>query len=156
MKRTIVGLALAGLAVSALAGEWGQAPNGEFWNGHSKRFIYAPALAFGAVDGAAKYSVEVTDDYHRTIRLETEMPTVSLEPVWAKLPVGYVTVSVRGVGACARRHGDADARGRWFHLHLVDAWRQPQRQPLPHVDQLPVVDGACAGQSRPGGNGEEE
>ena len=127
MRRMIAGLALAGLAGSLAAAEWGQAPNGEFWNGHSKRFIYAPAFGFGKVEGAAKYSVEVTDDYHRELRFETDVPTVSLEPVWAKLPVGYVTVSVRGVGADGRLLGEAGRRTFWKKAAFTGKYEPAKR-----------------------------
>lgn len=106
--------ALAALAVSAAwAGEWGQAPNGEFWNGHSLRFICAPAFGFKTVDGAAKYAYEVTDDLHRMLRFEAPTPTASLETVWTNLPVGYVTVTVRGVGADGKDCGEAGRRTFW-------------------------------------------
>ena len=43
-------LALGGASVEA-GGEWGQAPNGEFWNGCATRFIHAPAFGFKGADG---------------------------------------------------------------------------------------------------------
>ena len=80
------------------AADWGRAPNGEFWNGNAQRFIYAPAFGFREIAGATNYEFEVTDDYHRTHRFLAPEPTASLASVWDALPIGYVTVVVRGNG----------------------------------------------------------
>jgi len=105
---------VAALAASmAVAGEWGQAPNGEFWNGFSKRFINAPAFGFKTVEGAAKYVYEVTDDWHRVRTFEASSPTASLKSVWQALPVGYVTVVCRGVAADGAAKGEAGRRTFW-------------------------------------------
>lgn len=102
----------AGLTGTLLA-EWGQAPNGEFWNVHSSRFIYAPTFAFPVTEGAVRYDVEVTDDFHRLHRFEMDLPTVSLASVWAELPTGYVTVSIRGIGEDGRSLGECGRRTFW-------------------------------------------
>jgi len=100
-------------AAVAVAGEWGQAPNGEFWNGYAIRFIHAPAFKFTAVDGAARYIYEVTDDWHRVHTFEAAEPTASLKTVWKKLPVGYVTVVCRGVAGDGTAKGEAGRRTFW-------------------------------------------
>ena len=108
----ILTLLLSAIAFIAQA-EWGRAPNGEFWNGSSKRFIYAPSFGFREVDGASKYAYEVIDDYHRSHRFEMPSPSASLEAIWSKLPVGYVTVIVRGIGANGKELGEAGRRTFW-------------------------------------------
>ena len=103
-----VGVLCAACAVCADGQiEWGRAPNGEFWNGYAKRFIFAPAFGFKPVDGAVKYVYDVTDDWHRVHAFEAETPNASLAPVWEKLPVGYVTVACRGIGGDGAAKGEA-------------------------------------------------
>lgn len=104
---------LAAEMACAAEGVWGRAPNGEFWNGHSVRFIFAPAFGFKAVAGAKAYEYEVIDDYHRVERFRAAEPTASLEGVWAKLPVGYVTVICRGVDDAGAVVGEAGRRTFW-------------------------------------------
>lgn len=109
----MVGCALVSLMAVTTCAQWGQAPNGEFWNGHATRFIYAPAFGFSTVADAEKYVYEVTDDFHRVHRFEAMTPNESLESVWTNLPVGYVTVAVRGIGADGRDCGEAGRRTFW-------------------------------------------
>ena len=115
------------IASSLGAIEWGQAPNGEFWNGYAKRFIYAPAFGFSKVDGAAKYVYEVTDDRHRVYTFEAEKPTASLASVWKKLPVGYVTVVCRGVAADGTAKGEAGRRTFWKKSAFDDSYPPAER-----------------------------
>jgi len=110
--KSLISLVLLTISLASVA-EWGQAPNGEFWNGHAQRFIYAPAFGFKAVDGAVKYIYEVTDDWHRVRTFEAAAPTSSLEPVWKNLPVGYVTVVCRGVAADGTTKSEAGRRTFW-------------------------------------------
>ena len=116
------------LAVTSLwAVEWGQAPNGEFWNGYAKRFVFAPAFGFKVVDAAAKYRYEVTDDWHRMHTFEAETPNASLAAVWEKLPVGYVTVVCRGVGADGAAKGEAGRRTFWKKSAFDDSYPPAER-----------------------------
>lgn len=93
--------------------DWGRAPGGGFWNGWSPWFIYAPTFGFKAVDGATGYRSEVMDDFHRRVTIETSKPEVSLDEIWSNLPVGYVTVTCRGVDATGAVKGEAGSRTFW-------------------------------------------
>ncbi len=95
------------------ASEWGRSPNGEFWNGSAKRFLYAPAFGFAAVDGASRYRYEVTDDFHRRRAFASDSPHASLDGVWNKLPVGYVTVVCIGETADGKAIREAGRRTFW-------------------------------------------
>ena len=101
----IAGLCVfAGTAYAAPEPDWGRAPNGEFWNGYAKRFIYAPAFDFKSATGATNYEYEVMDDRHHVHTFAAATPQASLKGVWDKLPVGFVTVVCRANGAeCGRR-----------------------------------------------------
>ena len=101
-------LMMMSAALAAFTGfaemDWGRAPNGEFWNGYSSRFIYAPAFDFKSVAGATNYEYEVIDDWHNVHRFSAANAQASLAGIWEKLPVGYVTVICRGNGEeCGRR-----------------------------------------------------
>ena len=121
----VVGLVL--VAAVAGAGEWGQAPNGEFWNGYATRFIHAPAFGFKSLDGAAKYVYEVTDDWHRVRTFEAATPTASLKSLWKDLPVGYVTVVCRGVAADGTARGEAGRRTFWKKSAFDDSYPPAER-----------------------------
>lgn len=126
MKKMLICCAvLAALSLNAV--EWGRAPNGEFWNGYAKRFIYAPAFGFKTVDGAAKYLYEVTDDWHRVHTFEAQTPTASLESVWERLPVGYVTVVCRGVALDGAAKGEAGRRTFWKKSAFDDSYPPAER-----------------------------
>ena len=113
LKRVcVLAAAVAAFAVNADV-KWGRAPNGEFWNGYSKRFMYAPSFGFAAVDGAARYRYEVTDDFHRRHEFVSDSPDASLDGVWSKLPVGYVTVACFGETAEGTTIREAGRRTFW-------------------------------------------
>ena len=84
-----------------------------FWNGHSARFLFAPAFEFKAVEGAVKYRFTVVDDVLQVRTFEAERPTVPLSSVWKDLPVGYVRVIVEGVDAKGRVVGESGSRRFW-------------------------------------------
>ena len=115
------------VVLSLGAAEWGRAPNGEFWNGSAKRFIFAPAFDFKAVDGAAQYVYEVTDDWHRVHTFKAASPTASLDSVWDELPVGYVTVICRGVAADGTAKGEAGRRTFWKKTAFDDSYAPAAR-----------------------------
>ena len=84
-----------------------------FWNGHSARFIYAPAFDFPLVAGAQKYRFTVVDDDLKEHVFEADRPTAALSPVWRSLPVGYVRVHVTGLDAKGRVVGESGSRRFW-------------------------------------------
>ena len=101
------------VAVLPCLADWGKGPNGTFWNGWSPWFIQAPTLGFKVADGAKSYRFEVTDDFHRRMVLTSDKAEVSLDGLWDKLPVGYVTVVCRGVGASGEDRGEIGSRTFW-------------------------------------------
>ena len=109
------------------AAEWGRAPNGEFWNGHAKRFIYAPAFGFATVDGAVRYRYEVTDDFHRRHEFVASGPNASLDHIWKKLPVGYVTVVCVGETAKGAAIREAGRRTFWKKSAFTGDYPSPSR-----------------------------
>ena len=67
-----------------------------FWNNYARRFNYAPAFDFKKTPGAAYYrfTAQARDGAHS---FEAEVPWAPLTPIWAKLPVGKVTLKVEGL-----------------------------------------------------------
>ena len=113
MKKTAILLAAAACSAWMASAEWGQAPNGEFWNGDAKRFIYAPAFGFPKVNGAVRYRYDVTDDFHKLWTFRADTPNAGLDGIWAKLPVGYVTLVCTGEAADGKSVGEAGRRTFW-------------------------------------------
>lgn len=78
-------------------GEPGQAP---FWNGHSRRFIWAPAFEFGEVPAATAYRFTVTMSASgQVFTFMTDKPWRPLSPVWNQLPAGKAILKVEAMGA---------------------------------------------------------
>ena len=107
--------------------QWGQAPNGEFWNKRSKRFIYAPAFGFTNVQGAASYRYDVIDDIHRLYTFRAKTPNAGLDGVWTNLPVGYVTVVCSGEAADGKTVGEAGRRTFWKKSAFTGNYPPPKR-----------------------------
>lgn len=69
-----------------------------FWNGHARKFLYAPAFDFPTADGATAYrftALSGADFDNCTFTAET--PWSDLGPVWTKLPVGMVELTVEAM-----------------------------------------------------------
>ena len=69
-----------------------------FWNGHAKRFIYAPAFDLPPVDDAAAYRFKIKDGARRTHTFSAKEPYAPLSPVWEDVAEGYATLSVQAIG----------------------------------------------------------
>ena len=70
-----------------------------FWNGFAKKFIYAPAFDFQAVEGATEYLYKVTSEVGEW-NFKAESPQCSLAPIWNEIPQGTnVTLTVEGIDA---------------------------------------------------------
>ena len=91
----------------------GPADGSRIWNANANWFMYAPAFAFGRVEGAMRYRFEVTDDLHRVHEFSSDRPTAPLAPVWSRLPTGYVTVVCTGFDAKGQPCGEAGRRTFW-------------------------------------------
>ena len=74
-----------------------------FWNVYSHRFLYAPAFPFEEVEGARSYRFTVSCEDGTTLSFLAESPQADLAPVWDRIPVGEVRVSVEGLRGRMRR-----------------------------------------------------
>jgi len=69
-----------------------------FWNGRSRRFIYAPAFDFAPVPGAKVYRFSATAKSDGSAsQFEADTPTAALSPIWGKIPAGHVSLKVEGL-----------------------------------------------------------
>ncbi|MEX2336278.1 MAG: hypothetical protein WD555_03305 [Fulvivirga sp.] len=69
-----------------------------FWNGYSKRFIYAPAFDFKEVENSELYKFELVALEDSTqYSFESKKPYDPLSPVWTDLPVGSYNLLVTGI-----------------------------------------------------------
>lgn len=71
-----------------------------FWNTYAKRFIFAPAFDYQAVNGATKYRYKIYSGGDSNIySFVDQIPYAALSPVWAKIPVGSFHLNVIGFSA---------------------------------------------------------
>ncbi len=116
-------------AIPLRPGEPGQAP---FWNAFAKRFIFAPAFDFRAVDGAVKYKYELSSrDDATTCSLEGDVPFAPLSRVWASLPVGTYDLKVTGIAGSGTALGVA-GEARFYRAAPFDG---PYLAPVMTYDQ---------------------
>jgi len=109
-------------------GKPGEAP---FWNGHSKRFIFAPAFDFKKIDGAAKYKFELTSEKtSKSLSFEAEVPYAALSAVWPKVPVGFVNIKVTGLNAGDQEIGIAGEQRTWRAAPFNGPYHEPPEMPL--------------------------
>jgi hypothetical protein len=82
-----------------------------FWNGYSKRFIYAPAFDFKKVENADIYLFKIASlDSADSFTFESEAPYAPLSPVWKDMEVGNYEVKVTGVSENGESVGLAGKR----------------------------------------------
>ena len=82
-----------------------------FWNVYSHRFLYAPAFPFEEVEGARSYRFTVVCEDGTTLSFLAKSPQADLSPVWDRIPVGEVRVSVEGLrGRMRRQAGTTDTQ----------------------------------------------
>ena len=81
-----------------------------FWNVYSHRFLYAPAFPFEEVEGARSYRFMVSCEDGTTLSFLAKSPQADLSPVWDRIPVGEVSVSVEGLRGRMRKQ-DRTAAG---------------------------------------------
>ncbi|MBQ5753383.1 MAG: AGE family epimerase/isomerase [Alistipes sp.] len=82
-----------------------------FWNGFSKKFMYAPSFDFCTTEGAVEYlyTIKSTDGGCWSFRAET--PQQPLSPVWNDIPEGStVTLTVEGMNETGQIVGCAGER----------------------------------------------
>ncbi|WP_277508354.1 hypothetical protein [Ereboglobus sp. PH5-5] len=109
--RSFADIALEESVVPVRAGVPGEKP---FWNQYAKRFIYAPAFDYKPVRDAAQYRYDVvSENSGGTLSFTAKNPWQPLSPIWAKVPVGYFTITVTGVSADGKDAGTAGT-GRYY------------------------------------------
>lgn len=75
-------------------------PGGQpFWNAYSSMgFMVAPAFDFGQIAGATAYRFTIVPkDGGAVLSFCAKTPWASLSPVWKRVPVGFVTLTVEGL-----------------------------------------------------------
>lgn len=76
-------------------GETGKVP---FWNGHARRFIWAPAFECGELPAAKAYRFTVTISASGLVyTFIADKPWRPLSPVWNQLPVGKAVLKVEAM-----------------------------------------------------------
>lgn len=68
-----------------------------FWNVNSSQFMFVPQLLFPEIPGAVKYVYTATDSTGESYSFEDETPIAPLTPIWSKLAVGFVTLTVEAI-----------------------------------------------------------
>ena len=91
--------ALAETAVPVRPGEPGVTP---FWNSGAVQFLYAPAFAIPAVAGAKTYRFTLRSKNGDEQSFTAPQPWAALSPVWPKVAVGPVTLTVQALDGDGR------------------------------------------------------
>ncbi|MBQ0080510.1 MAG: hypothetical protein KBS95_03035 [Alistipes sp.] len=69
-----------------------------YWNDFAKKFIYAPSFGFKAVNGAEKYLFTVREEKADGCwQFKASSPEATLSPIWNKIPVGHVVLTVEAL-----------------------------------------------------------
>jgi len=139
-KATLHAQAVVDSMVPVRPGIGGMRP---FWNIRAERFINVPAFDFQKINGAVKYRFTATSEVsQKDYVFEADVPWAPLSEIWAKLPVGYVTVVVEGIdkngkvlGACAikRMTGRTRVKTRQQHgrrFYRAAVFNGPYHKPV--------------------------
>ena len=79
------------------AGAPGAAP---FWNGHARRFIWAPAFEFEEIPSSKEYRFTVTmATGGEVLTFVADKPWRPFSPIWGRMPRGKATVKIEAVTA---------------------------------------------------------
>ena len=71
-----------------------------YWNKFSKKFMFAPAFDFKAVDGAVNYKYTITQNVKENAKewsFVADAPNLALSPVWQQIEVGDVILKVEAL-----------------------------------------------------------
>lgn len=121
--RTFGEIALKESAIPVRPGIPGERP---FWNTYAKRFIYAPAFDFKAVENAQRYRFELlllADS--STYSFESDRPFSPLSPVWPEVPVGDVELKVIALTAGGDSVGLAGERNFYRSAPFAGEYHEP-------------------------------
>ncbi len=118
-----------------------------FWNAYARRFIHAPAFDFKTINGAVKYRfTAVSEKNGESYVFEALQPRAPLVPVWDKIPVGYVRLTVEGIShetgepvgiAGERRFYRAAAYNGPYHEKAMD-YRESGMKGMRYLFESPI------------------
>ncbi len=80
-----------------------------FWNGYSKRFLFAPAFDFLPIKGSQRYRYTLKQG-DNTWTFFSDSPNGPLTPVWNKIPAGKTELTVEGLDSGGKSVGIAGQR----------------------------------------------
>lgn len=117
-----------------------------FWNVASRKFMYSPAFDFPAVEGATTYRFTARSgaDF-QAYTFTSETPWSDLSPIWSKLPVGMVDLTVEAMKGDAvlkevgRRKFYHDSPFRGPYRAPVLDYRESARKLLEYTFRQPYV-----------------
>ncbi|MBO4262206.1 MAG: hypothetical protein J5903_00285, partial [Clostridia bacterium] len=81
-----------------------------FWNVYSTQFMFVPAFNFPGIKGARGYLFTAEDKDGKEHTFKADIPTASLAPIWAEIPVGVVHLKVESLNAEGKPEHIAGAR----------------------------------------------
>ena len=108
----------------------------EGWNVRASLFMYPPTFAFAKVSGAVRYRFRATDGAGRLHTFEAAEPNASLVPVWKDIPVGWVSLEVKGVGSDGKELGTAGARRFWKKAPYRPGSYPPAKRPYAEAARM--------------------
>ena len=108
----------------------------EGWNVRASLFMYPPTFAFAKVGGAVRYRFMATDGAGRLHTFEAGEPNASLAPVWKDIPVGWVSLEVKGVGSDGKELGTAGARRFWKKAPYRPGSYPPAKRPYAEAARM--------------------
>lgn len=118
-----------------------------FWNGFSKKFIYAPAFDFDEAENAAAYRFTLrTADGKRSWSFTADTPKAALSPVWNDVAAGDIHLEVEAIDADGKTTAKVGERDFWrdypfcgpYTAPLRD-YRQAARMALIHIHFMPEI-----------------
>ena len=74
-----------------------------FWNKFSTKYIYAPVFSFEAVEGATNYCMSFDGS---SVFVCNNAPVISLSPIWAELPVGWLEATMSATDSEGKAVGE--------------------------------------------------
>ena len=105
----------------------GGVDNRPFWNTYAKQFIYVPSFEFKEISGAKSYRFTVKDRFSVKHSFIADSPKALLTPVWTKIPVGPVLVTVTALDANGKKIASAGERTFYRNAPFNDSYPEKDR-----------------------------
>lgn len=117
------------------------------WNPFAKKFIYAPAFDFPAVEGAVSYRYTLRQqDGGAEWSFRADAPDRSLAKIWESVPPGHVVLTVEGLDRNGQVLGEAGSRAFFRDYPFagpypgpVAPYREAALKGMRYVHQAPWV-----------------